>query len=115
MSLYINEDHNAYEEGVTFDLIGWEALPHGLGSSGIYESFTDNPGELFRSLSREYGRCTGRVYVDDEDGRAKPIVWIFVKRQPYEDEPERTYLHEVWVTLHERKPDVVTTYHYAEV
>lgn len=49
-------------------------------------------GELYRHALREYGRCTGKVYVDTDDG-AKAVGWVFVKREHY-SEP---YLCTTWV------------------
>lgn len=86
---------------------------HGIGESDVYETFAETPGELYRAMVAEYGRCIGRVYVDSADG-PKAIGWVFVKRMRYEDSPE-TYLREVWVTLHERMPETQTTVHYQEL
>lgn len=60
-----------------------------FGDSGWYEPYTDSAGKLFRSLQREYGRCTG---------------WVFSKRMRYDDargnNPDRDYYtHEVWVSV----------------
>ena len=69
------------------------------GDDGWYKPFTDNLGELYRSLQREYGRCIGRVYIDMRaDGKAGPVPvgWVFVQRRSYDDSPE-TYLRETWV------------------
>lgn len=75
-----------------------------IGESDVTETFTDNPGELYRCLMAEYGRCTGKVYVDSADG-PRAIGWVFVKRMVYEDSRNgETYLREVWVTLHD-SPD----------
>lgn len=84
---------------------------HRFGSSDPYETFTDDKGELFRAMQSEYGRCTGKVYVDTDKG-AKPVGWVFVSRQPYDDCDE-TYLREVWVTVHDAPPTRTTEYHYA--
>ena len=86
-----------------------------IGNDGPYKSFTDNTGELFLSLQREYGRCVSRQYVDPD---AKPIGWVFQKKMRYEDaktnKPTDYYVLEVWVTLLD-EPDMITTkrhYHY---
>lgn len=75
-----------------------------FGESGIYESFTDDKGKLFKSLQREYGRCVSRVYVDRADGPPKAIGWVFEKRMQYEDArtngADSYYVREVWVTLY---------------
>lgn len=69
-------------------------------SDGYFESFTADKGELYRDLVSEYGRCTGKVYVDLPEGKAKEVGWVFIKRMKYEDANE-TYLREVWVTIQE--------------
>jgi hypothetical protein len=89
------------------------------GDSGAWqEAFTDDRGQLYRALMREYGRCTSKVYVDDpapvngDDAkgytlRPRAVGWVFVKRVEYDDAHrlppgrERTYLREVWVTVRE--------------
>ena len=81
------------------------------GDSGLYEPFTDDSGKLYRSLQREYGKCVSKVYIDDENGKSKPIGWVFQKRQKYDD-CNKTYLLETWVTLHEEEPTKTTEYHY---
>jgi len=82
-----------------------------IGESDVYESFTDDPGELFRACQRDHGRCTGKVYIDGADGQPIHVGWVFVKRKQYQDCND-TYLHETWVTVRE-KPDTVTrTRHY---
>ena len=83
----------------------------GIGESGVYETFTDDPGELYRALQREYGRCISKVYIDGEKGETLPIGWVFVKRRHYEDTGE-PYLAETWATLHERPPTQTTRHHY---
>lgn len=86
---------------------------HRFGDSEVYETFTGDSGELFRFLRREYGRCTGKVHVDTEDG-TKAVGWVFESRLKYEDVDE-TYLREVWVTLHDAPDTVVRTPHYHEL
>lgn len=70
-----------------------------LGETEPYEPYTDDIGELFRELQREYGRCVGKCYVDKKDGSSQAIGWVFQKRQKYDDCNE-TFLSEVWVTLY---------------
>ena len=65
-----------------------------IGDSGFYEPFTSNLGELFRSLQKEYGRCTGYVYIGDD----KPIGWVFEKKVKYTDVNE-FYINETWVEV----------------
>ena len=76
-----------------------------LGESDWYEPFTDELGQLFASLRREYGGCTGKVYQDTPDGDPDPIGWVFEKKVEYEDADraglqgrDRFYTRQVWVT-----------------
>jgi len=89
-SLFIHEEYVNATEGYRFGDSGDEP----------YEAYTDNIGDLFRSLQRENGRCTGKVYVDTVDGKPITVGWVFQKRMQYEDSQD-TYLREVWVTLHD--------------
>ena len=86
-----------------------ETKGYRCGESEVYETFTDKPGRLFRDMQREYGRCVSSMYIDGEDGNAQRIGWVFRKRMEYEDyrgHGERYYVREVWVSVHERKPEV---------
>jgi hypothetical protein len=80
---------------------------HGIGDSDKYEPFTDNIGQLFRSLQREYGRCVGKVYQDTPDG-TKQTGWVFEGMDKYTDTGDK-YLREVWVTLYEKADTVERT------
>lgn len=81
-----------------------------IGESEVYETFTSDRGELYRSLIREYGRCIGRVY-DELNNKHKPIGWVFLKRKKYDDCNE-TFLAETWVTIHTSPPTRTIEYHY---
>lgn len=81
----------------------------GAGETGIYEAWMQTPGEAYREFARMYGRCTGKVYVDGNDGKPIHVGWVFLKRKKYEDTDD-TYLLETWVTLHERKPETKTAH-----
>lgn len=83
------------------------------GESDVFETFTSDRGELFRSCVREYGRCTGKIYIDRVDGKTHAIGWVFVKRRKYDD-CNKTFLAETWVTVHEKPPTKTITYYYAE-
>ena len=87
---------------------------HRLGDSGIYETFTDSPGVLYRALLKEYGRCIGSVHVDRPGGKVSNIGWVFLKRKKYDDCDE-TFLAETWVTLHKKQPTRTVEYHYVEL
>ena len=82
------------------------------GESDVYETFTDNRGELFRSLQKEYGRCVSKVYIDLEDGKAQAIGWVFQKIVQYEDTGE-DFLMDTWVTVHSEPPERTVKYNYA--
>lgn len=66
------------------------------------DTITLDMGRMFRSLQREYGACTGRVYVDRGD-EAVPIGWHFTKKMRYEDTGE-PYMRGVWVSLAVKHP-----------
>jgi hypothetical protein len=59
---------------------------------------------LYRYGVKEHGRCTGKVYVDTDDG-VKHIGYVFLKRRQYEDS-DKSYLAETWVTIGEYHPRV---------
>ncbi len=111
MELHINEASVAIEH----DKAGEEHRSR-LGESGVYLTSADSIGKLYRMLVREHGRCTGKIYVDEPNGKARSIGWVFVKRKPYDGrnvtEP-KTYLHETWVSVHTGPDTVKRTVNYA--
>jgi len=82
-----------------------------LGDSGLYEPYTNNIKQLFKSLQSEHGRCIGKVYIDLSNGGARSIGWVFEKRLKYSDS-NKTYLQQVWVTLHDDEPERTVKYNY---
>lgn len=64
----------------------------------------ETPGEIYRWLRGEYGRCTGRVYQDTASGVVQ-CGWMFQKRDRYED-TGAPYLLETWVTFMDRRETV---------
>lgn len=88
---------------------GWRT-----GSDGIVETRFETAGELYKFCLREYGRCVSSCYVDQPDGKAKRIGWVFEKRMKYDDCNEY-FVCETWVTIHEALPECHTIYHYAEL
>ncbi len=62
----------------------------------VFEDMT--AGDAYRWLMREYGRCTGKVYVDRAGGPPVHCGWCFEARTRYEDSDD-TYLRETWVTF----------------
>jgi hypothetical protein len=69
-----------------------------IGETDIYETFTDNKGDLFRSLQNEYGRCVSKIFIDDLDGKTKQVGWVFEKKQKYDDVNE-FFILETWITI----------------
>jgi hypothetical protein len=89
------------------------------GESDVYESRFETPSEAYRGCRKLYGRCIGRVYVDGENGEARAIGWIFLKREKYDDsragrKPD-TYLQETWITLHSAPPVRSVKHNYVEL
>jgi hypothetical protein len=60
-------------------------------------------------MRREYGRCTGKVYVTSErTGQSYPVGWSFERKVPYDDgagfRPHLAgrpldYLQSAWIIL----------------
>ena len=46
---------------------------------------------------------------------ARHIGWVFERRERYEDDPTRSYLHERWVTVHTAPDSVTRTEHFADL
>lgn len=85
-----------------------ESKGHIFSESGWYTPFTEDRGELFRSLRGEYGRCTSSVYIDRVNAPPVRVGWVFTKRMEYEDyrpgsSMDRYYTREVWVSTREVK------------
>lgn len=73
-----------------------------LAAEQFYEDYGDMPpGDIYRLLQAEYGRCIGHVYIGD--GIA--VGWVFVSRDRYSDcrgdRPMDYYLREAWITLYD--------------
>lgn len=83
---------------------------HRYGDTELYETNTDDVGELYRAYQAEYGRCESKIYIDTDDG-VKAVGWVFLARVGYEDSHD-TYLREVWVTLYDAEDTVKRTHHY---
>jgi hypothetical protein len=80
-----------------------------VGESDVYETWFTDTGKLFKHLQKEYGRCTGKVYVGDN----RQVGWGFEKLTKYTDSKD-TYLQETWVTVHTAKPVKTISYQYAD-
>jgi hypothetical protein len=87
-----------------------ETTGYGISDIPPYETWAEDNevGALFRDLQREHGRCRSKVYIDPG---ARPIGWVFTKKRQYTDCKE-TYLHTVWITLHQQPPTITKEYHY---
>lgn len=94
------------------------------GEDPLTETIHETTGDLFRSLSgrdkarpwEALGRCTGKVYIDDETGKPRQVGWIFTARNPEpvnRGDTQPTGLREAWVTVHEAPDTVTRTPHYA--
>lgn len=87
----------------------------GLGSQDPNETKFDNAGDLYRACQKEFGRCTGFVYVGDPyKHEGKKIGWIFIKRAP-NDEPG---VQETWVSVFSTPPKLRSEWvggEYAEI
>ena len=94
-NLYVQESYVNLDRGYRF------------GDTPFYESAYSDRGNLFRACVREYGRCTGRVYVDKRDGTPRAVGWVFIKRMPYDNSRE-TYTREVWITVCDKPPTETT-------
>ena len=89
-----------------------------FGETPWFEPYTNDRAKLFRDWQKEYGGCTGRMYVDipNDDSNvveAVPVGYVFRKRMRYEDArgewsdrlgrrvySERDYYtREVWVKI----------------
>ena len=75
------------------------------GESEWYETISTKMGELFLSMQREYGRCTGKMFVDRlSDGKPHHVGWVFEQRKRYDDCAE-TFLSETWITFRKGEPE----------
>jgi len=86
---------------------------HMIGESDPYETWCKDRGDLYRAMQKEYGRCTGKCYVD-RAGKSVPIGWVFVGRDKYTDCNE-FYLRETWVTVYKGKPERIPTHWIGEM
>ena len=83
-----------------------------FGDPDPFESDCYTKGEVYNEVSREYGRCMSKMYLDQKDGKAREIGWVFEKREQYTDCDE-TFLCETWVTVLSGKPVKTISYDYA--
>ena len=96
--IYLAKDHVNATEGYLAEQVA------------PYETCFTDKGKLYKSLMREYGRCVGKVYID-KDGKQLSVGWVFQKRRKYDD-CNKTFLQEVWATLHSAPPTRTVEYHY---
>ena len=92
MRLYVQEEYVNVDRDVRYE-----------GTGTPYESAyeTTEIGGLYRALVREYGRCTGRVYLDTQSRGTVAVGWVFLKRERYDGSDDDTYLQETWVSVFE--------------
>lgn len=64
----------------------------------IGDSIIDDVKSLYKYGLSDFGRCIGKIYIDDDDNSAKHVGYIFVKRVKYTDCDE-TFLQEVWFSI----------------
>lgn len=86
MGLYMSEVHINRTEN------------YHMGDEYAYETIFESTGEMFRSIVKDLGRCTGKCYIDEKDGKRRQVGWVFLKRDKYEDTGE-SFLHETWVSV----------------
>lgn len=82
-----------------------------INETPVYEAFTDDIGALFKSCQKDFGRCTGKVYVETGGGKGHAVGWIFMKREQYTDCKD-TFLMETHITLHDKEPEHSVMQHY---
>jgi len=84
-----------------------------FGDSEPFECDAETPGEVYKAMMSQYGRCISKMFVDSVDGKkSKHIGWVFEKRMKYDDSNDTFKCH-TWVSLHEKPPTVQI--HYMEL
>src|SRR5271170_1809368 len=71
---------------------------HG-GSVEPYLTCFTTTGQLYRSCLKQYGRCTGKIYVDTDTGTHQ-VGWIFFKKAPDKEH----YDAFTWITVYTTPP-----------
>jgi len=79
-----------------------------VGDSGEYEPYTNDIGALFKEFQKEYGRCISKVYIDKGN---IAIGWVFEKKTKYND-CEQYYIQHTWISLYNKKTDVIHKHYY---
>ena len=80
---------------------------HLIGEGDWYETFTDNLGDLYRALRKQFGKPQN-MYIDKKDGTTKKVGWVFTGKDKYEDTGE-PYIRQVWVEVSKTEPTSETT------
>jgi hypothetical protein len=83
-----------------------------MWESDVHDSGCETIGELFSNCRSEYGRCASKVYIDRENGEPMAIGWMFEKQDHYQD-TGNPFILETWVTVHEKKPEMI--HHYRDI
>jgi len=72
------------------------------------EAWTGNLGKLFKTLQKEFGKCTSKMYVD-KNGTAIQSGWVFQKKCKYTDCSEH-YLQTAWISIFSQKSEIIKTH-----
>ena len=64
----------------------------------IEKTDINNLTDLYHFGVKEYGKCISKMHVDDKEGNAKHIGYVFHKKQHYEDS-KGSYLMETWLSM----------------
>lgn len=100
---------------------------HRINDPEFVETRFDTKAALYRSLIKEYGGHVRKMYTELGGNKTVQIGWIFTKRERYVDVSlprsikrlskreldEYTFLCETWVSIHTKKPEIITKYFYA--
>lgn len=71
----------------------------------VWEEFPER-GEFYRFCSREFGRCVSKMFVDDANGEAIHVGYVFQKRERYEDTGD-PFVRETWVGFVTKTPPTI--------
>ncbi len=82
-TVHINKNKNAITDEYT---------------DNIEDTTINNLKELYRFGLKKYGRCISKIYIDNKEGKASHIGYVFIKKLKYEDCNEY-FLSETWISL----------------
>jgi hypothetical protein len=82
---------------------------HCIGEEEAHETRFTTISELYKFCIHEFGACKSKIFVDTKDpNKSKHVGWYFERKEKYEDCNDK-YLRGVWVTVHDKLPETVTT------